>query len=39
VTIAPMLATLNDLDVNMADIEKAYLTALIIEKVWNALGP
>jgi hypothetical protein len=30
---------LNDLDVKMADIENAYLTALITEKVWTVLGP
>jgi hypothetical protein len=33
------LAALNDLDVNMADIENAYLTAPITEKVWTVLGP
>jgi hypothetical protein len=30
---------LNDLDVEMADIENAYLTAPINEKVWTVLGP
>jgi hypothetical protein len=30
---------LNDLDVKMADIENAYLTAPITEKVWNVLVP
>jgi hypothetical protein len=33
------LAALNDLDVKMADIESAYLTAPITEKVWTVLGP
>jgi hypothetical protein len=33
------LAALNDLDVKMADIENAYLTAPITEKVWTVLGP
>jgi hypothetical protein len=39
VRIALALAALNDLDVRMADIENAYLTAPITEKVWNVLGP
>jgi hypothetical protein len=39
VIIALTLATLNDLDVKMADIENAYLTAPITEKVWTVLGP
>jgi hypothetical protein len=33
------LAALNGLDVKMADIENAYLTAPITEKVWTMLGP
>jgi hypothetical protein len=33
------LAALNDLDVKMADIENAYLTAPITEKVCTVLGP
>jgi hypothetical protein len=33
------LAVLNDLDIKMADIENAYLTAPINEKVWTVLGP
>jgi hypothetical protein len=33
------LAALNDLDVKMADIENAYLTAPITEKVWTVLRP
>jgi hypothetical protein len=33
------LATLNDLDVKMDDIENAYLTAPIMEKVCTVLGP
>jgi hypothetical protein len=39
VRIALNLAALNDLDVKMADIENAYLTAPITEKVWTVLGP
>jgi hypothetical protein len=36
---ARTLAALNDFDVKMADIENAYLTAPITEKVWTVLGP
>jgi hypothetical protein len=39
VRVALTLAALNDLDVKMTDIENAYLTAPITEKVWNVLGP
>jgi hypothetical protein len=39
VRIALTLAALNDLDVNMADIENAYLTAPLTEKVWTVLCP
>jgi hypothetical protein len=39
VKIALTLAALNDLDVKMADIENAYLTAPITEKVWCIIGP
>jgi hypothetical protein len=39
VRIALTLAALNDLDVKMADIKNAYLTAPITEKVWTVLGP
>jgi hypothetical protein len=39
VMMSPTLADLNDLDVKLADIENAYLTAPITEKVWNVLGP
>jgi hypothetical protein len=39
VSISLTLAALNDLDVKMADIENAYLTAPIVEKVWTVLGP
>jgi hypothetical protein len=39
VRVALTLASLNDLDVKMADIENAYLTAPLTEKVWNVLGP
>jgi hypothetical protein len=38
VRVALTLAALNDLDVKMADIENAYLTAPITEKVWTVLG-
>jgi hypothetical protein len=37
--IALTLAALNDLYFKMADIENAYLTAPITEKVWTVLGP
>jgi hypothetical protein len=33
------LDALNYLDVKMADIENAYLTAPLTEKVWTVLGP
>jgi hypothetical protein len=36
VIIALTLDDFNDLDVKMADIENAYLTAPITEKVWSA---
>jgi hypothetical protein len=39
VIIALTLDALNDLDVKMAEIENAYLTAPITEKVWTVLGP
>jgi hypothetical protein len=39
VRIALTLAALNDLDVKMADIENAYLTAPVTEKVWTVLCP
>jgi hypothetical protein len=39
VRVAMTLAALNDVDVKMADIENAYLTAPLAEKVWNVLGP
>jgi hypothetical protein len=38
VRIALTLAALNDVDVKMADIENAYLTAPVTEKVWTVLG-
>jgi hypothetical protein len=38
VRVALTLAALNYLDVKMADIENAYLTAPIAEKVWTVLG-
>jgi hypothetical protein len=37
--IALILPALNYLNVKMADIENAYLTAPITEKIWNVLGP
>jgi hypothetical protein len=39
VRIALTLSALNDLEVNMTDIENAYLTATIADKVWCILGP
>jgi hypothetical protein len=39
VIIELTLAALNDLDVKMADIENAYLTAPLTWKVWTVLGP
>jgi hypothetical protein len=39
VRVSLTLAALNDLDVKMADIENAYLTAPLTEKVWNVIGP
>jgi hypothetical protein len=39
VRIALNLAALNDFDVRMDDIENAYLTAPITEKIWDVLGP
>jgi hypothetical protein len=39
VRIALTVASLNDLDVKMADIENAYLTAPITEKLWTVIGP
>jgi hypothetical protein len=39
VRIELTLAALNDVDVNMAYIENAYLTAPITDKFWTVLGP
>jgi hypothetical protein len=39
VSIALTMAALHDLDVMMGDIENAYLTAPITEKVWTVLDP
>jgi hypothetical protein len=39
VRIALNLASLNDVDVKMANIENSYLTAPLTEKVWTVLGP
>lgn len=39
VRIALTLAALNDLEVNTADIENAYLTAPVGEKIWCRMGP
>jgi hypothetical protein len=39
VRITLTLAALNDSDVKMADIENAYLTAPITDKVWTVFGP
>jgi hypothetical protein len=38
VRIALTLAALNDLEVKTADIENAYLTAQMTEKIWCVLG-
>jgi hypothetical protein len=38
VRIALTFTAFNDLYVNMADIENAYLTAPITEKVWSVIG-
>jgi hypothetical protein len=34
-----ILVVLNVLNVKMVDIENAYLTAPLTDKVWNVLGP
>jgi hypothetical protein len=39
VRIAPTLDAVKYVDVKMAEIENAYLTAQIAEKVWTVLGP
>jgi hypothetical protein len=39
VRIALTLAALNDLEVKTADIQNAYLTAPVMEKIWCVLGP
>jgi len=39
VWIALTLAALNDLDVKVADIMNAYVTAPTEEKIWTILGP
>ena len=39
VHIALTLAALNGLEVKTADIENAYLTAPVDEKIWCTLGP
>jgi len=33
------MAALNDLEVKAADIQNAYLTAPVSEKIWTQLGP
>jgi hypothetical protein len=38
VRISLTLAALNDLNVKMADIENAYLTPPLTEKIWTVLG-
>ena len=37
VRIALMLASLNDLEVKISDIQNAYLTAPCLEKMWTTL--
>ena len=39
VRLALTLAALNDLEVKSGDIQNAYITAPITEKVWTVLGP
>jgi len=39
VRIAITLASLNDLQVKVSDIENAYITAPCTEKIWTVLGP
>jgi hypothetical protein len=39
VRIALLMAALHDLDVKVADVENAYLTAPTTEKVWTICGP
>jgi hypothetical protein len=39
VRVALTLAALKDLYLKMADIENAYLTAPLTEKIWTVLGP
>jgi hypothetical protein len=39
VKIALTLVAMNDVDVMMGDIENAYLTAPITDKIWTVLGP
>ena len=39
VRIALTLAALSNLAVKTADVENAYLTALVAEKIWCCLGP
>ena len=39
VTIALMIATLNDLQVKLSNILNAYVQAPVIEKVFTTLGP
>ena len=39
VRIALIIATLNDLEVKLGNILKAYVQAPVIEKVWSTFGP
>ena len=39
VRIALTIVALNDLEVKTADIQNAYLTAPVSEKIWMTLGP
>jgi hypothetical protein len=39
VRIVLTMAALNDLEVKAADIQNAYLTAPVLEKIWTRLGP
>ena len=39
VRIALTLAALNDLKVKVGDVENAYITTPVREKIWTVLGP
>ena len=39
VRLFPLLAALNDVDIQGADVQNAFLTAPVLEKVWLTAGP